>query len=66
MIDGRALSVKQVLDLPPPTRGSPVPDVSVNGYVRSVRSMKNVRFVTVGDGHCETLQAVISPEQADK
>lgn len=61
----KALTVSQVLSLKPADNAQPAPHVIVNGYVRTIRSMKNVKFVTIGDGHGGTLQAVISPGQAE-
>ncbi|EFX03355.1 asparaginyl-tRNA synthetase [Grosmannia clavigera kw1407] len=44
----------------------PVADVAVNGFVRSVRSMKSNTFVTLGDGSSlAPLQAVVPADLAD-
>ncbi|OAA65272.1 asparaginyl-tRNA synthetase [Niveomyces insectorum RCEF 264] len=44
----------------------PVPDVAVQGFVRSVRSMKKWSFVTMGDGSSlAPLQAVVPANLAD-
>lgn len=61
----RPLTVAQVLNLASAEKAQPGPKIAVNGYVRTIRSMKNVRFVTIGDGHKRTLQAVVSPVQAE-
>ena len=43
-----------------------VDNVAVNGFVRSVRSMKNHRFVSIGDGSTVApLQAVIPAHHAE-
>ena len=43
-----------------------VDSVAVNGFVRSVRSMKNHRFVSIGDGSTVApLQAVIPTQHAE-
>lgn len=47
-----------------PTEG--VPDVNVNGYVRSVRAQKRHHFISLGDGtSTEPLQAVVPADQAE-
>ncbi|KAL8289134.1 hypothetical protein RB597_000965 [Gaeumannomyces tritici] len=44
---------------------SDVPDVVVNGYIRSVRSMKTASFVSLADGSSlNALQAVVPADQA--
>ncbi len=41
-------------------------DVVVNGFVRSVRSMKTHRFIALGDGSSLTpLQALVDADHAD-
>lgn len=41
-------------------------DVTVNGFVRSVRKQKRVAFAHLGDGSSlDPLQVVLSPEQAE-
>jgi len=40
--------------------------ITVNGFVRSIRKQKRVAFAAIGDGSTlESLQAVLSPEQAN-
>lgn len=57
------LSVAHLLDTPPPD-----PDnVTVNGFIRSIRNQKQRSFASVGDGSSlEPLQALLTPEQAQK
>jgi asparaginyl-tRNA synthetase len=41
--------------------------VSVNGWIRSVRSQKQVSFANVNDGsNLKGIQAILTPEQAKK
>lgn len=41
-------------------------DVTVNGWVRSIRKQKRVAFAAVSDGSTiDSLQAVLKPEDAD-
>ncbi|KAI0129082.1 hypothetical protein BJ170DRAFT_579424 [Xylariales sp. AK1849] len=43
-----------------------VPDVNVNGWVRSVRAQKKHHFVSLGDGtSLDSLQAVVPADQAE-
>ncbi|KAF1956646.1 mitochondrial carrier [Byssothecium circinans] len=47
----------------PPSSGE---TLTLNGYVRSVRKQKRVAFAALGDGSSlQTVQAVLTPEQAD-
>jgi hypothetical protein len=57
------LSVAHLLDTPPPD-----PDnVTVNGFIRSIRNQKQRSFASVGDGSSlEPLQALLTPEQAQR
>ncbi|KAI0598397.1 hypothetical protein F4775DRAFT_592390 [Biscogniauxia sp. FL1348] len=56
-------TVSGLLDFKP---SEPVSDVKVNGYVRSVRSLKNRHFVSIGDGSSvEPLQAIVPADQAE-
>ncbi|KAK3384962.1 hypothetical protein B0H63DRAFT_175216 [Podospora didyma] len=56
-------SVAQLLDWRPAEKAD---DVVVNGFVRSVRSMKTHRFVSLGDGSSLLpLQAVVHTDQAE-
>jgi asparaginyl-tRNA synthetase len=42
-------------------------NVTVNGFVRSVRKQKRVAFAALGDGtSIEPLQVVLTPEQAER
>ncbi|KAF9731442.1 hypothetical protein PMIN06_000455 [Paraphaeosphaeria minitans] len=53
---------------PSPPRPSSSPDrsLTLNGFVRSVRKQKRVAFAAIGDGSSlTTVQAVLTPEQAD-
>ncbi|MCS6823465.1 MAG: asparagine--tRNA ligase [Cytophagaceae bacterium] len=41
-------------------------DVKICGWVRTVRSNKNVSFININDGSCvENMQVVLSPDHAD-
>jgi hypothetical protein len=45
---------------------SPDEALTLNGFVRSVRKQKRVAFAAIGDGSSlKTVQAVLTPEQAD-
>ncbi|KAI9791519.1 MAG: Asparaginyl-tRNA synthetase [Peltula sp. TS41687] len=65
-------TVRSIVDLLCPT--DPLPfslqqpqQLTVNGYVRSVRRQKRVAFAVLGDGSTtEPLQVVLTPEQAEK
>ncbi|KAF2641408.1 asparaginyl-tRNA synthetase [Massarina eburnea CBS 473.64] len=49
--------------LQPPSSGE---TLTLNGFVRSVRKQKRVAFAAIGDGSSlQTVQAVLTPEQAD-
>jgi asparaginyl-tRNA synthetase len=49
----------------PDAAGEVEQDVTVNGWVRSVRKQKRIAFAHVGDGTtARALQAVLKPEQA--
>jgi aspartyl/asparaginyl-tRNA synthetase len=42
-------------------------DVTLNGFVRTIRKQKRVAFAAIGDGtSLEAVQAVLTPEQAGK
>ncbi|KAF2658140.1 asparaginyl-tRNA synthetase [Lophiostoma macrostomum CBS 122681] len=44
----------------------PCPTLTLNGFVRTVRKQKRVAFAAIGDGSSmQTVQAVLTPEQAD-
>ncbi|KAH8843619.1 hypothetical protein MCOR27_010439 [Pyricularia oryzae] len=56
-------SVARLLEWKPTTDAQ---NVIVDGYVRSVRSMKTASFVSLGDGSCiAPLQAIVPVDQAD-
>jgi asparaginyl-tRNA synthetase len=56
-------SVAQLLDWKPTHAAE---NVAVNGFVRSVRSMKSHRFVSLGDGSSlAPLQALVPVDQAE-
>ncbi|TLS22828.1 uncharacterized protein PpBr36_06166 [Pyricularia pennisetigena] len=55
-------SVARLLEWKPTTEAQ---NVVVEGYVRSVRSMKTASFVSLGDGSClASLQAIVPVDQA--
>jgi len=59
---GSKRSIAQFLEWNPAEK---VDDVVVEGYVRSVRSMKSHRFVSLGDGSSlAPLQALIDADQS--
>jgi aspartyl/asparaginyl-tRNA synthetase len=56
----------QVAKLLDDSASSPTEQVTVNGFVRSVRSQKSRSFVALGDGSSiEPLQAVLPADRAD-
>ncbi|KAL7619692.1 asparaginyl-tRNA synthetase [Parahypoxylon ruwenzoriense] len=56
-------SVAGFLDFKPQ---EPVPDVKIDGFVRSVRAQKRCHFVALGDGSSlESLQAVVPADQTE-
>ncbi|KAI1813690.1 asparaginyl-tRNA synthetase [Poronia punctata] len=56
-------TISRLLDFTP---SEPVENINVDGYVRSIRSLKRYHFVAVGDGSSiESLQAVIPADKAD-
>ena len=51
---------------PPRLASSHDEPLTLNGFVRSVRKQKRVAFAAIGDGSSlKTVQAVLTPEQAD-
>ncbi|KAI5863792.1 asparaginyl-tRNA synthetase [Durotheca rogersii] len=70
---GRAVPRRSISTLPATVAGllefkpdQPVPDVKIDGFVRSVRAQKRLHFVALGDGSSlEPLQAVVPPDQAE-
>ncbi|KAF2444172.1 mitochondrial carrier [Karstenula rhodostoma CBS 690.94] len=51
---------------PPRPASSPGELLTLNGFVRSLRKQKRVAFAVIGDGSSlKTVQAVLTPEQAD-
>ena len=61
-----AIRIEQLLARTPDQSSEPE-TVEVNGRVRSVRRQKTRAFASIGDGtSLEPLQAVLTPEQAEK
>ncbi|KAG0647070.1 Asparaginyl-tRNA synthetase [Hyphodiscus hymeniophilus] len=57
------VSVSDLLD----RKDGDLDNVIVNGYVRSIRSLKNISFASIGDGSTlEPLQALLTPQQSQR
>lgn len=55
--------ISKLLESPP----ADPEDVTVNGFVRSIRQLKSRAFASIGDGSSlEPLQALLTPEQAHR
>jgi asparaginyl-tRNA synthetase len=56
------LTVSKLLDSPPSTD-----NVTVNGFIRSIRNQKARSFAVIGDGtSLQPLQALLTPAQAQR
>lgn len=61
------LRVVDILKNSQPANGSKREDITVTGFIRSVRKQKRVGFAAIGDGSSiEALQTVLTPQQAEK
>lgn len=60
------LTIKQVLEQSTAST-SQQEEITVTGWVRSVRAQKRVAFAQINDGSCfKSLQAVLTPEEATR
>jgi asparaginyl-tRNA synthetase len=59
-------TIASLLSSTPPQAHPSSGDLTLNGFVRTVRKQKRVAFAAIGDGSSmQTAQAILTPEQAD-